>query len=149
MLNKILHLGSIVKACFKTTGSPLATIILSHLLFSRQGAKFTKINFVYTQNTLHFNNPSWRNWLARLTVNQEVGGSSPPEGVTFAALAHAQTTSRRSPSDPILFTHLAYNYTIYRWAPECPNTTYPVDIISPHITIMLYQARQKEIFFLG
>ncbi|RUS21131.1 hypothetical protein BC937DRAFT_93540 [Endogone sp. FLAS-F59071] len=23
----------------------------------------------------------WRNWLARLTVNQEVGGSSPPRSV--------------------------------------------------------------------
>ena len=27
--------------------------------------------------------PSWRNWLARSTVNREVGGSSPPEGVLF------------------------------------------------------------------
>lgn len=25
----------------------------------------------------------WRNWLARLTVNQEVGGSSPPGDVSF------------------------------------------------------------------
>ena len=25
--------------------------------------------------------PSWRNWLARSTVNRKVGGSSPPEGV--------------------------------------------------------------------
>ena len=25
-------------------------------------------------------NPSWRNWLARSTVNRKVGGSSPPEG---------------------------------------------------------------------
>ena len=24
--------------------------------------------------------PSWRNWLARSTVNRKVGGSSPPEG---------------------------------------------------------------------
>ena len=27
--------------------------------------------------------PSWRNWLARSTVNRKVGGSSPPEGVLF------------------------------------------------------------------
>ncbi|KAI8889801.1 hypothetical protein K501DRAFT_169884, partial [Backusella circina FSU 941] len=25
----------------------------------------------------------WRNWLARLTVNQEVGGSSPPRSDSF------------------------------------------------------------------
>ena len=25
--------------------------------------------------------PSWRNWLARSTVNRQVGGSIPPEGV--------------------------------------------------------------------
>ncbi|KAG0926247.1 hypothetical protein G6F32_013277 [Rhizopus arrhizus] len=25
----------------------------------------------------------WRNWLARLTVNQEVGGSSPPRSAAF------------------------------------------------------------------
>ncbi|ORE19131.1 hypothetical protein BCV71DRAFT_234335 [Rhizopus microsporus] len=28
----------------------------------------------------------WRNWLARLTVNQEVGGSSPPRSVSFFVL---------------------------------------------------------------
>ena len=27
--------------------------------------------------------PSWRNWLARSTVNRKVGGSSPPGGVLF------------------------------------------------------------------
>jgi hypothetical protein len=28
----------------------------------------------------------WRNWLARLTVNQEVGGSSPPGSDSFFSL---------------------------------------------------------------
>ena len=33
---------------------------------------------------LSFNkDPSWRNWLARSTVNRKVGGSSPPEGEHF------------------------------------------------------------------
>jgi hypothetical protein len=32
--------------------------------------------------------PRWRNWLARLTVNQEVDGSSPSRGVVFLHFLH-------------------------------------------------------------
>ena len=36
-----------------------------------------------TTKILLSSDPSWRNWLARSTVNRKVGGSSPPEGEPF------------------------------------------------------------------
>ena len=48
---------------------------------TRNGPKIVTLkygsNFIASDVTT---NPSWRNWLARSTVNRKVGGSSPPEG---------------------------------------------------------------------
>ena len=38
---------------------------------------------VQTNSSAVVTDPSWRNWLARSTVNRKVGGSSPPEGELF------------------------------------------------------------------
>ena len=47
----------------------------------QMAAEFLILNT--TTKTLLSSDPSWRNWLARSTVNRKVGGSSPPEGDHF------------------------------------------------------------------
>ena len=48
-------------------------------------AEFLKKFAVFWSNDMNalLTDPSWRNWLARSTVNRKVGGSSPPGGVLF------------------------------------------------------------------
>ena len=52
-------------------------------LFVKRSKLKTSKNFNFSIFHSFSTNPSWRNWLARSTVNRKVGGSSPPEGDHF------------------------------------------------------------------
>ena len=83
----------------------------------------------FVSNTIDFNKPPWRNWLARSAVNRKVGGSSPPGGECFVLLYNY--LKHFTQIHPMFFSHQKNYRSLPMWVQCFPLVFWVVGVYYP------------------